>query len=78
MSNTQQTVRYTHDILAAYYAVASKWFVDNICMQVTGYYLLTRPPKPLRLSSSQFVVDLAEDQLVYIAGENVAPSRRRA
>ncbi|KAI3204535.1 hypothetical protein DTO012A7_1913 [Penicillium roqueforti] len=33
MSNTESTVRYIHDILAAYYDVASKRFVDNICTQ---------------------------------------------
>ncbi|OQE46713.1 hypothetical protein PENCOP_c001G00565 [Penicillium coprophilum] len=32
MSNTQRTISYLHDILAAYYAAASKRFVDNICM----------------------------------------------
>ncbi|KAJ5978144.1 hypothetical protein N7501_001486 [Penicillium viridicatum] len=68
MNNTQQTVRYIHDNLAAYYAVASKRFVDNICMQATGYCLLTGPCKRLGLFSTPFVADLAEDQLVYIAG----------
>ncbi|KAJ6188349.1 hypothetical protein N7519_003257 [Penicillium mononematosum] len=68
MSNTQRTVRYIHDILAAYYAVASKRFIDNICLQATGYCLLTGPSKPLGLFSPQFVADLAEDQLMEIAG----------
>ncbi|CAG8172953.1 unnamed protein product [Penicillium nalgiovense] len=68
---------YIHDILAAYYAVASKRFIDNICMQATGYCLLTGPRKPLGLFSPQFVADLAEDQLMEIAGENAALSRRR-
>lgn len=67
---------YIHDILAAYYAVASKRFID-ICMQATGYCLLTGPRKPLGLFSPQFVADLAEDQLMEIAGENAALSRRR-
>jgi hypothetical protein len=78
MSNTQRTVRYIHDILAAYYAVASKRFIDNICMQATGYCLLTGPCKPLGLSSPQFVADLEENQLMDIAGENATLSRRRA
>ncbi|CRL24314.1 Interferon-induced Mx protein [Penicillium camemberti] len=78
MSNTERTVRYIHDILAAYYEVASKRFVDNICMQATGYCLLTGPRKPLGLFSPQFVANLAEDQLTEIAGENAALSRRRA
>ncbi|KAJ5164199.1 uncharacterized protein N7500_006029 [Penicillium coprophilum] len=77
MSNTQRTIRYIHDILAAYYAVASRRFVDNICMQATGCCLLTGPRKPLGLSSPQFVADLTEDQLADIAGENAALSRRR-
>ncbi|KAJ5209653.1 hypothetical protein N7449_004032 [Penicillium cf. viridicatum] len=79
MSNTERTVRYIHDILAAYYEVASKRFVDNICMQATGYCLLTGPRKLLGLFSPQFVANLAEDQdqLTNIAGENAALSRRR-
>ncbi|KAF3025277.1 hypothetical protein E8E15_006966 [Penicillium rubens] len=77
MSNIQQTVRYIHDILAAYYAVASKRFIDSICMQATGYCLLTGPRKPPGLFSPQFVADLAEDQLMEIAGENARLSRRR-
>ncbi|CAG8892438.1 unnamed protein product [Penicillium egyptiacum] len=78
MTNTQRTVRYIHDTLAAYYAVASKRFIDNICMQATGYCLLTGPRKPLGLFSPQFVADLAQDQLMEIAGENAVLSRRRA
>ncbi|CAI7625749.1 unnamed protein product [Penicillium palitans] len=78
MSNTERTVRYIHDILAAYYEVASKRFVDNICMQATGYCLLTGPRKPLGLFSPQFVANLTEDQVTEIAGENAALSRRRA
>ncbi|KGO63436.1 Dynamin [Penicillium expansum] len=78
LSNGERTVRYIHDILAAYYEVASKRFVDNICMQATGYCLLTGPRKPLGLFSPQFVANLSEDQLTEIAGENAALSRRRA
>jgi hypothetical protein len=78
MSNTERTVRYIHDILAAYYEVASKRFVDNICMQATGYCLLTGPRKPLGLFSPQFVANLTEDQLSELAGENAALSRKRA
>ncbi|KAJ5081586.1 hypothetical protein NUU61_009850 [Penicillium alfredii] len=33
--NIKQTVRYIHDILKAYYEVASKRIVDNVCMQAT-------------------------------------------
>lgn len=79
MSNTERTVRYIHDILAAYYEVASKRFVDNIYMQATGYCLLTGPRKLLGLFSPQFIANLAEDQdqLTEIAGENAALSRRR-
>ena len=78
MSNTEVTVRYIHDVLAAYYDIASKRFVDNICTQATRYFLLTRPRKPLELFSPQFVANLTEDQLTEIAGENAALSRRRA
>ncbi|OQE29056.1 hypothetical protein PENFLA_c004G01643 [Penicillium flavigenum] len=57
--------------------VASKRFIDNICMQATGYCLITGPRKPLGLFSPQLVADMAEDQLMEIAGENATLSRRR-
>jgi hypothetical protein len=36
MSNAQHTVFEVHDILKAYYKVARKRFVDNVCMQAAG------------------------------------------
>ena len=77
MGNAEGTVRYINDVLAAYYDVASKRFVDNICTQATRYFLLTRLRKPLGLLSPQFVASLMEDHLTEIAGENAALSRRR-
>lgn len=47
-------------------------------LKATGYFLFTRPRKPLGLFSPQSVANPTEDQLTEIAGENAALSRRRA
>lgn len=77
MSNTQHTVFEVHDILKAYYKVARKRFVDNICMQASDYILITGPNNPLKIFSPQFVSLLSDEQLEEIAGEDVGMRRRR-
>ena len=37
MSNAEHVVQDLQDILESYYKVARKRFVDNVCMQATGY-----------------------------------------
>ncbi|KAI5196864.1 dynamin GTPase [Aureobasidium subglaciale] len=77
MSNAQHTVYEVHDILKAYYKVARKRFVDNVCMQAADYLLVTGPKNPLKLFSPQFVSSLNDDQLEEIAGEDAGTKRRR-
>lgn len=77
MSNTQHTVFEVHDILKAYYKVARKRFVDNICMQAGDYLLCTGPNNPLKIFSPQFVSSLSDEQLEEIAGEDIGMRRRR-
>ncbi len=77
VGNMEHTVRDIHDILKSYYKVARKRFVDNICMQGTDYYLITGPDTPLRVLSSEFVVDLSVEQLEAVAGEDTTSIRRR-
>jgi hypothetical protein len=78
MSNVQHVVQEVHDILESYYKVARKRFTDNLCMQAADYYLVTGPDSPLRLFSSTFVTKLTEEQLMEIAGEDMALRRKRA
>ena len=77
MSNTEHTVREIHDILRAYYKVARKRFVDNICMQAARYYLVSGPESPLLLFEPKFVINLTEDKLEEIAGEDEELKNRR-
>lgn len=46
-------------------------------MQGTDYYLITGPDTPLRVLSSEFVVDLSVEQLEAVAGEDTTSIRRR-
>ena len=78
MSNTDHIVVEIHDILKSYYKVARKRFVDNLCMQVADFHLITGPDTPLGLFSPQFVGQLSEEQLAEIAGEDAGLKRRRA
>lgn len=77
MSNMEHTIQDIHDILKAYYKVARKRFVDNVCMQASDHYLVTGPDTPLKLFSATFVSGLSGEQLEDIAGEDVATRRRR-
>lgn len=77
MSNAQHTVFEVHDILKAYYKVARKRFVDNICMQAADYLLVTGPNNPLKILSPQFVSALSDEQLEEIAGEDIGLRRKR-
>lgn len=70
MSNIKHTVQDIHDILKAYYKVARKRFVDNVCMQATDYHLVTGPETPLKLFSPSLVSGLTPEQLEEIAGED--------
>lgn len=78
MSNIDHTVQDIHDILSSYYKVARKRFVDNVCLQATGYHLVHGPNTPLKLFSPEFVSDLSDEQLEEIAGEDLALKRKRA
>lgn len=78
MSSGKHTVQYIHDILHAYYEVASKRFVDNVCMQATDYHLVTRPFTPLKLFSPSLITGLNPEQLDNIAGEDPMVNRKRA
>lgn len=77
ISNLKHTVQDIHDILRAYYKVARKRFVDNICMQATDYHLVSGQEAPLRVFSPTFVSNLTSDRLEAIAGEDTVSIQRR-
>ncbi|OJJ30575.1 hypothetical protein ASPWEDRAFT_187956 [Aspergillus wentii DTO 134E9] len=72
------TVQYIHNILKSYYEVASKRFIDNVCMQATDYHLVTGPSTPLKLFVPSFVTGLSNEQLEFLAGEDSMLYRKRA
>lgn len=78
-SNEVQNINDIHDILAAYYYVARKRFVDNVALQVVERHFLSRDEGgPARCFSPQWVGGLSVDELEMIAGEDKAVSNRRA
>ncbi|KAF1996568.1 dynamin GTPase [Amniculicola lignicola CBS 123094] len=77
MNNNDHTIRDIHDILCAYYKVARKRFVDNVCMHAASYHLIHGPDTPLKLFSPAFVQDLSEQQLEEVAGEDAGLKRKR-
>ncbi|KAK0609767.1 putative dynamin [Bombardia bombarda] len=76
-SNTQHTKEDIHDILQAYYKVASKRFVDNVYHQAVDHCLLSGPMSPLALFSEQWVLELEDKKLRAIAAESRLTSERR-
>ncbi|CAG8057972.1 unnamed protein product [Penicillium nalgiovense] len=77
MSNAEHTVQDLHDILQAYYKVARKRFVDNVCMQGADHFLVTGTEAPMNLFSPSWVNSLSDEFLEQIAGEEGNTKRRR-
>lgn len=69
--------RDIHDILQAYYDIARSRFVDTVCRQVIDYFLLYSPNGPLAILSDRRVLELSEDSLETIAGEDPASREKR-
>ena len=77
MSNAEHAVQDLQDILESYYKVARKRFVDSVCMQATGYYLMQGPITPTGLLSPSLISSLGREQLDEIAGEETTLKRKR-
>ncbi|KAM7197752.1 interferon-induced GTP-binding protein Mx1 [Naviculisporaceae sp. PSN 640] len=75
--NDQNTCRDVHDILQSYYSVSRKRFVDTICQQVVYHYLLESKESPLRLFDTKLVLDMSDEQLEGIAGEDQVTQAER-
>lgn len=74
--NAQQIRGDILDVLASYYKVSRKRFVDNICNQVIGHFLLEGDESPLKMFNSELVMGLDSDKLELIAGEDVETKNR--
>lgn len=75
--NTQQVLEDIHDVLASYYKVSRKRFVDVVCRQVIGHFLLEGDESPLKIFNSELVMGFDGDQLEMIAGEDAETRSRR-
>jgi hypothetical protein len=75
--NAQQVRDDILDVLASYYKVSRKRFVDNICRQVIGHFLLEGDGSPLKIFSSELVMRLKDDELELIAGEDAETKNQR-
>jgi hypothetical protein len=76
--NAQQTREDILDVLTSYYKVSRKRFVDNICAQVIGNFLLEGDKSPLKVLCSELVMGLDGDQLEVIAGEDAETKNQRS
>lgn len=77
MANSDHVREYMHDVLKSYYKVSQKRFVDVVCQQAINYYLLQGEGSPLKIFSTQMVLNLNEDQLDMIAAEDAPVKLRR-
>ncbi len=75
--NTEQEVREIHDTLRSYYDVTRERFIDSVCKQGSDHFLITGPASPLKVFSTDFIIDLTPEQLEWIAGEELTSKRRR-
>jgi hypothetical protein len=76
--NAQQTREDILDVLTSYYKVSRKRFVDNVCGQVIGHFLLEGDESPLKIFSSELVMSLDNEQLELIAGEDRETRNKRS
>ncbi|KAI5868571.1 P-loop containing nucleoside triphosphate hydrolase protein [Durotheca rogersii] len=77
MANSEYVREFIHDVLKSYYKVSRKRFVDVVCQQAVNHYLLAGRGSPLKIFNTQMVLDLNEDQLDMIAGEDSHVRLRR-
>lgn len=77
ISNDDSAIYDIHDTVKSYYKVAMKRFLDNVIIQVVERHVLG-PNAPLRLFSSDFVDDLEDDEVKFIAAESSTTSMTRS
>ena len=75
--NMQQVREDILDVLSSYYKISRNRFVDVVCRQVIGHFLLEGKESPLRFFSPELVMGLGAEKLEMIAGENAQTKERR-
>lgn len=75
--NGQQVCEDILDTLMSFYKVSRKRFVDVVCQQVVSYCLLEGDESPLRAFDSDLVLNLDDEQLEEIAGEDMESRNQR-
>ncbi|KAM7214069.1 P-loop containing nucleoside triphosphate hydrolase protein [Rhypophila decipiens] len=68
--NVDNICKDVHDILRSYYRVSRKRLVDTVCQYVVHHFLLESKDGPLRLFNTKLVLELSDDKLEAIAGED--------
>jgi hypothetical protein len=76
LSNEASAIYDIHDSLKAYYKVALKRFIDNVCQQVIERNFLG-PDGPVNIFKPEFVGNLADSDLASITAEDFASSNAR-
>lgn len=66
-----------HDILQAYYKIATDRFPDNICRQAVSYFLPKADESPVKIPTAEFIANLSDSQLERIAGEDAMTRAKR-
>lgn len=75
--NSEQVCQDILDTLSSYYNLARKRFVDVLCQQSIGYFLLEGAKSPMKLFDPEFVMGLDADQLEMIAAEDEESREQR-
>ncbi|KAH0544346.1 hypothetical protein FGG08_001487 [Glutinoglossum americanum] len=76
LSNETSAVYDIHDSLKAYYKVALKRFIDNVCQQAIERNFLG-PEGPISIFGSEFVGNLSDAELASISAEDFTTSNAR-
>ncbi|KAI0399376.1 P-loop containing nucleoside triphosphate hydrolase protein [Xylaria palmicola] len=76
-ANATFVSEHMHNVLSSYYKVSIKRFVDVVCQQTVNYYLLSGKRSPLKIFNTDMVLNLNEEQLDMIAGEDALVKHRR-
>ncbi|KAK3398297.1 hypothetical protein B0T20DRAFT_469293 [Sordaria brevicollis] len=73
----EEVVEDIHDLLCAYYTIATERLIDNICRQAVTYFLLEAEDGPVKLLSVEFIEKLGDEQLERVAGEDETTTAAR-
>ncbi|PON25743.1 dynamin family protein [Trichoderma gamsii] len=76
--NVEKVQEDIHDILQAYYSLATERFIDNVFHLAVDHCLLHGPDSPLQVFNQDWVISLEPEQLERIVGETKSAKGRRS